>query len=185
MPMLDLLKNKIILAYTVVLLIISFGVLIWMKNATKGVLSLMISRSFFIPLVSIIFSTIYVYNSSEFLELLVAQPLKRKMLWLSIFTGLTLSLSVAFPGGYWHSCFAIRTFTHWFDVDLYRLISFLLFSLLSHYLRQSEQEIKQRNWFICIDLVLFHTHIWFACFIGTVSVQWIPIRETNDYNVNA
>jgi len=97
--MLDLLKNKIILAYTVVLLIISFGVFNMDENATKGVLSLMNLSLIFIPLVSIIFSTIYVYNSSEFLELLVAQPLKRKMLWLSIFTGLTLSLSVAFLVG--------------------------------------------------------------------------------------
>ncbi|NCU05365.1 MAG: ABC transporter permease subunit, partial [Chitinophagaceae bacterium] len=50
----------------------------------------------FIPLVSIIFSTIYVYNSSEFIELLVAQPLKRRSLWLSIYAGLSLSLVLAF-----------------------------------------------------------------------------------------
>jgi Cu-processing system permease protein len=53
----------------------------------------------FIPLVSIIFSTIYVYNSSEFIELLVAQPLKRKSLWLSIYAGLSLSLVLAFLVG--------------------------------------------------------------------------------------
>lgn len=97
--MLDLLRNRIVLAYTIILLIISFGVLNMDANTTKGVLSLMNITLIFIPLVSIIFSTIYVYNSSEFLELLVAQPLKRKTLWLSIFCGLALSLSLAFLTG--------------------------------------------------------------------------------------
>jgi len=94
--MLDLLRNRIVLAYTLVLLVISFGVFNLDANTTKGVLSLMNITLIFIPLVSIIFSTIYVYNSSEFLELLVAQPLKRKILWLSIYSGLALSLLLAF-----------------------------------------------------------------------------------------
>jgi Cu-processing system permease protein len=97
--MLDLLRNRIVLAYTLVLLVISFGVFNLDANTTKGVLSLMNIALIFIPLVSIIFSTIYVYNSSEFLELLVAQPLKRKTLWLSIYSGLALSLSLAFLTG--------------------------------------------------------------------------------------
>ena len=49
-----------------------------------------------VPLVSIIFSTIYVYNSAEFIELLVSQPLKRNTIWLSLFSGLALSLCIAF-----------------------------------------------------------------------------------------
>lgn len=97
--MLDLLRNKIVFAYTIVLLIISFGVFNLDANTTKGVLSLMNLILIFIPLVSIIFSTIYIYNSSEFIELLVAQPLKRKTLWVSIYTGMALSLSAAFVVG--------------------------------------------------------------------------------------
>jgi len=97
--MLDLLRNRIVLGYTLVLLIISFGVFNMDENTTKGVLSLMNIALIFIPLVSIIFSTIYVYNSAEFIELLVAQPLKRKTLWLSIYCGLALSLSLAFLAG--------------------------------------------------------------------------------------
>jgi Cu-processing system permease protein len=49
-----------------------------------------------VPLVSIIFSTIYVYNSAEFIELLVSQPLRRTSIWLSLFAGLATSLSLAF-----------------------------------------------------------------------------------------
>ena len=89
---LDLIRNRIIMAYTVFLLAMSLGIFNMDANSTKGIMSLMNLVLIFIPLVSIIFSTIYVYNSSEFIELLVAQPLKRKSLWLSIYFGLSLSM---------------------------------------------------------------------------------------------
>src|SRR6185436_7678554 len=65
-------------------------------NSSKGLLSLLNIILIIVPLVSIIFSTIYVYNSAEFIELLVSQPLKRKTIWLSLFTGLAASLSLSF-----------------------------------------------------------------------------------------
>lgn len=97
--LLDLLKNRIVLAYTFFLLAMTLGIFNLDENATKGVMSLMNLVLIFIPLVSIIFSTIYVYNSAEFIELLVAQPLRRKILWLSIYAGLALSLSIGFIAG--------------------------------------------------------------------------------------
>lgn len=93
---LDILRNKIVLAYTLLLFLISFSVFSLEDNSTKGLLSLLNLILFIVPLVSIIFSTIYVYNSSEFIELLVSQPLKRKNIWLSLFSGLSVSLIVAF-----------------------------------------------------------------------------------------
>ena len=48
-----------------------------------------------VPLLSIIFSTIYVYNSAEFIQLLVSQPIKRTTLLGSIFSGLAASLVIA------------------------------------------------------------------------------------------
>lgn len=97
--LLDLIRNRIIMAYTFFLLAMSFGIFNMDENATKGIMSLMNLVLIFIPLVSIVFSTIYVYNSSEFIELLVAQPLKRRSLWLSIYAGLSLSLVLAFLVG--------------------------------------------------------------------------------------
>jgi Cu-processing system permease protein len=94
--MADILRNKIIIAYTLFLAIVSLGVFSLEDNTSKGVLSMLNIILIIVPLVSIIFSTIYVYNSAEFIELLVSQPLKRTSLWLSIFTGLALSMSAAF-----------------------------------------------------------------------------------------
>ncbi|MBP6431268.1 MAG: ABC transporter permease subunit [Ferruginibacter sp.] len=92
----DILRNKIILAYTLFLLLISLSVFNLEDNSAKGLLSLLNIILIIVPLVSILFSAIYVYNSAEFLELLVSQPLKRKTIWLSVFIGLASSLALAF-----------------------------------------------------------------------------------------
>lgn len=92
----DIIQNKIVLIYTLLLLIISFSIFNLENNAAKGLLSLLNIILILVPLICIIFSTIYVYNSAEFIELLVSQPLKRKTIWLSLFSGLALSLCFAF-----------------------------------------------------------------------------------------
>ncbi|MES2330703.1 MAG: ABC transporter permease [Bacteroidota bacterium] len=92
----DILQNRIVLVYTVFLFVTSFSVFSLEDNNNKGLLSLLNVVLLIVPLVSIIFSTIYIYNSAEFMELLVSQPLKRKTIWLSLFTGLASSLSFSF-----------------------------------------------------------------------------------------
>ena len=92
----DILRNRIVLAYTLFLLIISFSVFTLEDTGEKGLLSLLNITLIIVPLVSIIFSTIYTYNSAEFIELLVSQPLKRRTIWLSLYYGLSTSLGISF-----------------------------------------------------------------------------------------
>lgn len=92
----DILQNRIVIIYLVFLLVASFSVFSLEDSGSKGLLSLLNIILLIVPLVSIIFSTIYVYNSSEFMELLVSQPLQRKTIWSSLFVGLAASLSLAF-----------------------------------------------------------------------------------------
>ena len=92
----DILRNKIVLAYTVFLLLISITIFNLENNSAKGLLSLLNIILIIVPLVSMLFSAIYVYNSSEFLELLVSQPLKRRTIWLSLFFVLSASMAFAF-----------------------------------------------------------------------------------------
>jgi Cu-processing system permease protein len=92
----DILKNKIILIYTLVLAVFAWSVFSLEDNTAKGVLSLLNVILLTVPLVSVIFSNIYMYNSSEFIELLVSQPIQRKTIWLSLFTGLVVSMNMAF-----------------------------------------------------------------------------------------
>lgn len=97
--LLDLLRNRIIIAYTLFLAVISLSVFNLEDNPSKGLLSLLNLVLIIVPLVSIVFSTIYVYNAAEFIELLVSQPLRRVNIWLSIFTGLAASVCTAFLVG--------------------------------------------------------------------------------------
>ena len=92
----DILKNKIVILYTILLFIISWSVLGLDNNYTKATLSLLNVVLLVVPLVSIIFSTIYVYNSSQFIELLLSQPVPRGKVWFNLFLGLSTALILAF-----------------------------------------------------------------------------------------
>ena len=96
---LDILRNRMVIAYTILLGLLGFSMFNMNDSASKGLLSLMNVVLIIVPLVSIVFSTIYLYNSAEFIELLVSHPLKRTHLWLSLFLGLGLSLGLAFVAG--------------------------------------------------------------------------------------
>jgi len=93
---LDILKNKIVLVYTVLLAAFAWSAFSLEDNSSKGTLTLLNIILLIVPLVSILFSTIYIYNCAEFIELLVSQPIKRNKIWISLFFGLSLSFVIAF-----------------------------------------------------------------------------------------
>ena len=92
----DILKNKIVIAYTVLLAILAWSVFSLEEDSHKGVLTLLNLVLLTTPLVNIIFTTIYLYNSAEFIELLLSQPVKRNKIWTGLFLGLFSSLSLSF-----------------------------------------------------------------------------------------
>lgn len=96
---LDIVKNKIILFYTIALLLISLSIFNISETSEKAIISLLNIELVVLPLICGVFSTIYFYNSSEFIELLVAQPLQRKSIFRSICGGLISALSIAFTVG--------------------------------------------------------------------------------------
>ena len=92
---LDILKSKIVIAYTIILAILSWSFFALEGNATKGILTILNVILFTVPLVSILFSTIYIYNSSEFIEMILSQPVKREKIWIGIFSAITSSFKFA------------------------------------------------------------------------------------------
>ena len=95
----DILKNKTLLVYTVILGLLSWSSFGLEDNSSKGLLTILNVILFTVPLVSILFATIYLYNSTEFIELLLSQPLKRTKIWMSLFFGLTSAMVLAFIVG--------------------------------------------------------------------------------------
>lgn len=82
--------------YTMLLLIVTFSVFNLEDTSSKGMITMLSMILLIIPLVSIIFSTIYIYNSTEFIELILSQPINRKSIWLSLYFGLSISLGLSF-----------------------------------------------------------------------------------------
>ncbi|WP_242928829.1 ABC transporter permease subunit [Pontibacter vulgaris] len=95
----DIIRNKIILAYTLFLLLLSFGLFNLGGSPDKAILSLLNLVLLTVPLISIVFATTHFYNSYEFMELLVAQPINRKKIFMSEYLGVASSLSGAFIVG--------------------------------------------------------------------------------------
>jgi Cu-processing system permease protein len=65
-------------------------------NSSKAMLSLLNIVLIVVPLISLVFSTIHYYNSYEFIELMLSQPMSRTKILLSEFAGVSLSLGGAF-----------------------------------------------------------------------------------------
>jgi Cu-processing system permease protein len=70
------------------LLLFQFG-----GGAEKALLGLSNVILIIVPLVSVLLGTMYVYNAREFVELLLAQPVRRSSLFWALYFGLTLPLS--------------------------------------------------------------------------------------------
>jgi Cu-processing system permease protein len=92
----DIIRSKVILAYTVFLLLVSFSLFTMEENSSKAILSLLNIVLIVVPLVSMIFATIHLYNSGEFIELMLAQPMSRRRILLNEYAGVSLSLVSSF-----------------------------------------------------------------------------------------
>lgn len=96
---LDILRNKVVLIYTLALSAMGWGVFAMEDTAAKGVLTILNVLLLIVPLVALVVATIYMYNSTEFIELMVSQPMKRSTLWRSLWMGLSGAMSAAYLVG--------------------------------------------------------------------------------------
>ena len=92
----DIVRNKIVIAYTIFLFVISMSLFRMEESNGKAMLSLLNILLIVVPLISMIFATIHYYNSYEFIELMLSQPMSRTKILLSEYTGVALSLVTAF-----------------------------------------------------------------------------------------
>lgn len=95
----DILRTRFILLYTVFLFISTFALFQLDSDSGKVVLSLLNIVLMVVPLVSVVFSTIHFFNSYEFIELMLAQPVKRSTIFLGEYLGVGCSLCAAYLGG--------------------------------------------------------------------------------------
>lgn len=92
-------RNRWVIAYGIFFLVVCEVLLRLGGSAPRALLSLLNVVVLLIPLVTIVFGTIYWHSSREFTELLLAQPVERRAIFHGLFAGLVLPLSVAFGVG--------------------------------------------------------------------------------------
>lgn len=95
----DLFRSKWIISYLFFFLAVSQGLIYFSGNLGKSVASLMNIVLFLCSLIGIMFGTIYFYNSREFIQLILAQPIKRSSIFIGHFLGMNLALVSAFVLG--------------------------------------------------------------------------------------
>ncbi len=91
----DLLRTRFVVAYTVFLTLTTAILFQLDTDSSKVTLSLLNIVLMVVPLVSIVFTTIHFYNSHEFIELMLVQPVNRTFIFLSEFLAVAVSLNLA------------------------------------------------------------------------------------------
>lgn len=92
----DLARNRWLLAYAAVLALIAETLLYFGGTGHQVVLSLLNATLLLVPLVALVFGTMHVYASRDYIELLLAQPLPRSAVFAGLYLGLALPLVAAF-----------------------------------------------------------------------------------------
>lgn len=95
----DILRTRFILLYTVFLFVSTMAMYQLDSDSGKVVLSLLNIVLMVVPLVSIVFTTIHFFNSYEFIELMLAQPINRKVIFLGEYLAIASSLCAAYVVG--------------------------------------------------------------------------------------
>lgn len=91
----DILRSRTVLGYTALLLLLTSAIFSMEANATRGVVNMLNIVLIAIPLVSVVFTTMHYYQSYEFMELLLAQPVRRRQVLLGQLGGVAIALSAA------------------------------------------------------------------------------------------
>ncbi len=93
------LRNRWILGYGILFALLTDALYRFGGSGPRVVVSLLNVVLLVIPLVSVVFGTLHLSNSREFIELLLAQPVGRTALYVGLYFGLALPLAGAFALG--------------------------------------------------------------------------------------
>jgi Cu-processing system permease protein len=95
----DVLRSRWVLFYGLFFLVTTDALFRFGGDGERVVLSLLNIVLIVIPLVGIVLGAMYLYNSREYIELLLSQPIQRRSLFVGLFAGLAIPLVLAFVVG--------------------------------------------------------------------------------------
>lgn len=91
----DLMRSRWSYVYFAFYLSLGFVLLFLNNDVNKAIITLMNIIIVLTPLIGTIFGVMYYYNSKEFTELLLAQPIKRNTIFMGQYLGISISLTLS------------------------------------------------------------------------------------------
>lgn len=91
----DLMRSRWSYVYFAFYLVLGFVLLFLNNDVNKAVITLMNIIIVLTPLIATVFGVMYYYNSKEFTELLLAQPIKRSTIFMGQYLGISISLTLS------------------------------------------------------------------------------------------
>lgn len=95
----SLVRGKWVVGYMLIFMILTDVLLRFGGGGPETLLSLSNVMLLFVPLVGMIYGILYIYQSREFVELLLTQPVDRKTLYWGLYLGISTPLMAAFVVG--------------------------------------------------------------------------------------
>jgi Cu-processing system permease protein len=95
----DLIRSRWLAGYTIFFFVATWALLRLSDTETKALLSLVNVVLLVVPLANVVFGAMYLYSSREFVELLLAQPIRRTQLFAGLYLGLTVPVAGACVAG--------------------------------------------------------------------------------------
>ncbi|MFN7117371.1 MAG: ABC transporter permease [Saprospiraceae bacterium] len=144
----DLLRSRWTYSYLVFYLVLSAALLFLSGDVAKVVISLLNVILILCPLIATMFGTMYYYNSREFIELLLAQPIRRRDIFWGQYLGVAVSLSLSLLLGIGipftiYGIFNSNEIWHFFNLILNGVLLSFIFSGLSFLIAlRNENKIK-------------------------------------------
>jgi Cu-processing system permease protein len=95
----DVLRSRWIVVYAASFFLLAEGLLRFTGSDSMAVLGMGTVTLMLVPLATLVLATVYVYGARDFLETLLAQPVRRGALFAGLYLGLSLPMAVAFLAG--------------------------------------------------------------------------------------
>ena len=91
----DLMRSRWTYVYFLFYLCLGFVLLFLNTDVSKAIITLLNIIMILTPLIGTVFGIMYYYNAKEFTELLLAQPIKRRTIFMGQYLGVAVSLSLS------------------------------------------------------------------------------------------
>lgn len=92
----DIVRSRWSLLQLMFFAAVTVGLFHFQSDAARVAISLSSVCLVLLPLVSVLFGSMYFYNSREFIELILTQPISRPRVFFGLFAGVTVSLLASF-----------------------------------------------------------------------------------------